>query len=281
MKKISIVLILLIILLAGCSPNETSANITSQNYAFDNPDTIAYVGGEPVSKASMDNYIIMKKAYMKAIAKDDDRYSDTDMDEMTFSDRVSIKWNIERVNETNSYSGEKDWVNDYYKSIFINQKYKDIFKNDDSPYKMEADEEVKYILDRANNQESNPDAEMHLLPDPNKDIDPDSEPKLDSGIIMENDDDAFDIVSVIQSVADDLEMPFEDCVNNVYRPFFIAEEEYNKLLNIQYDGLNYGEAVEYNDTNDLEYGNYVLNAMEMDRDYLNSLFAEVEIVERP
>jgi hypothetical protein len=245
---------------------------TRQDYSFENPDVVAYVDGDPVSKASMDNYILMKKAYMEALETNVEEHSDTD--ESTFSETIYNEWNMKRISEINSYS-EKDWVKDYYKSILINKKYHDVFENADEQLKADGDEEVENVLNRAKNTDSyiemfpvsGSDSYMNIYPD--------------SGIIVEVDDDEFDVVLIIQYVAAELGISFEECVDNVYRPFFITEEEYGILLNIEYDGLDYGEKIEYDGANDVNYGNYVLNAMEINRGYLNSLFEQAEIVERP
>ena len=138
----------------------------AQNYTFEDPDIVAYVNGHPVYASAMDQYILMKKAYMKAI-------------EMFFCDKK------------------------------------------------------------------------------------------------------IDLLSVIQSVADDLEISFEECVNDVYRPFWITEYVYESLLNIAFDDLEYGNAVQYNDANESKYWEYILKCWRINKDYLDSLFEQAEIVERP
>lgn len=94
------------------------------------------------------------------------------------------------------------------------------------------------------------------------------------------DDGSFNAVPAVQSAADKLGIPFEECADSVYRPYCITKFIYENLLNRLYDGLDYGERVEYNGDNELEYEAYVLKTMKINIKYLDTLFEQAEIVER-
>ena len=52
------------------------------------------------------------------------------------------------------------------------------------------------------------------------------------------------------------------------------------LINIRYEELDYGHAVEYNDENEIDYVNYVLKVWAINKNYLDSLFNKAEIIKR-
>ncbi len=153
---------------------------------------------------------------------------------------------------------KKNWKKDYFKSIFFDKIFHKEFTDADEQLKMAVEVEINSVLDSATADND----------------------YSDLGIIVEIGNGTIDAVPIIQSVAEELEISFEECLNNVYGPFYVTKFENELLLNIKYDELNYGETVEYNGSNELEYIDYVLNSMELNRDYLNSLFEHVEIVER-
>lgn len=276
MKKYNFILIALIVFLAGCS---TTTNNPQLNYSFDDPDVIAYINGDPVSQTSMDNYVTMKKAYMQAVIDHLELFSDV---QVTFPDSIYFKWNNQQTKEIMTYS-EDDWEKDYYRSIVLNRKFHDIVKDADEILNNAADEELQYITDYQLDQSNVTDGIT-------------IEDDIDGIIIIEDgtittigdditvgaaDPNSIDEIPVIASVTNDLDISYYDCFYSVYRPFWISDYIYNYLLNVRFDELDYGDIVEYNGSNDLEYEEYVLYGMEINNNYFDSLLDQAEIVERP
>lgn len=271
MKKFSIISIAIIILLAGCTPgpaNGTKTNAAGQVYSFEDPDIIAYVDGEPVSRASMNNYIVMKKAYTKAYAEFIEGYSFNGGLEDLY-----IRWYEELIKDTLPYS-EDDWVKDYYRSVFLSKKFHETVKNPDEELKDIADWEVQGVFKKAEGKDIYI-IEVDEYPD-TVDEYPDT-----GSVSIEVDNNSLNVVPVIQAIADELGISFEECVNSVYRPFYITKYIYDHFLNSFIGSLDYGERVEYNGDNGPEYEAYVLKVMRINKDYLDSLFEQAEIVERP
>lgn len=260
MKRIGIIALTIILMLTGCTVEETGRSLTQQKYSFDNPEVIAYVDGEAVNKVSMKNYITMKKAYMKALADSLDEY--TDIEELMFTEKMLYCWDVERTSDIKQYS-EKDWVKDYYKSIFLGQRFDESDMYTEEQLEFDVNSRVNDILE---SQKKNNDGLSGLA---------------DAGLYVEVINAGVDEAVAVQAAADELGITFEECLNTVYRPFLISEYKYEIQLNISYDEVEYGKKVEYDGTNDSEYVDFVLHAWRTNRDYLNSLFEKAEVVERP
>lgn len=244
------------------SETETQSKTDSvqSKYSFENPEIVAYVKGVPVYKVDMNNFIIMKKTYMQAFAKlDGDNISDA----VPLQEKIIIQWEIKQAKSIITYN-EEDWKEDYYKSIILAGKYHDVIKsksniNIDQNIAGTADAEVQAVLDESKNESE--------TSDPN--------------IVIVEDVSSVDVVPVIQSVADDLGISFEECANTVYKPFWITDFEYNYLLFTSFSELSYGEKVEDNGTNATEYESYISNFMDTNKKYLDTLLENAEIIERP
>lgn len=260
MKRISIIALTIILLLTGCTVGETGMNSAKQDYSFENSDVIAYVDGEPVSEVPMNNYIVMKKAYMKALADSLDEYTVTE--ELMFTEKMLYRWNVERTSDIKQYS-EKDWVKDYYKSIFLGQRFDESDMYTEEQLEYDVNSRVNDILE---SQKKNNDGLSGLA---------------DAGLYVEEINAGVDEAVAVQAAADEIGITFEECLNTVYKPFLISDYKYAMLLNTFYDELDYGKKVEYADANESEYVDFVIDTMRLNRDYLNSLFERAEVVERP
>ncbi len=264
-RKIGILLLILISLLSGCMSNpinESNANVSNHGYSFDNPDIIAYINGEPISQEKMNNYITMKKAYKDVLEKQIERFIENHKIELT--SKLYLEYLQEQKQEIESFS-EDDWVNDYYKSIFICNLYYDVVK-DDYLIDYNADCEIQNVMSIFNGKT---DLKVGMQSD-------------DYGEITKTmvDDPAEYAVPAIQTVADELGMSFEECAHNVYIPFFRVDQIYPSLLFCIYDELDYGEIVEYDGSNASEYEAFMEKVKQMNKEYLNSLFSKAEIVEK-
>ncbi len=108
MKTINLIItVIIIMIIAGCTSNESKITTDYNDFSFENPNIIAYIDGDPVDEVAMSNYITMKKIYIEAVKKRIEGYSDTDTNDLIFQERILVEWDMERTKEQMSYSEEE------------------------------------------------------------------------------------------------------------------------------------------------------------------------------
>jgi len=255
MRKSIIILlgVLFIVSLVSCTTRaqfNDSLDLPSahnaQNYTFEDPDIIAYVNGHPVLETEMNQYIEMKKVYLNELANLDFELN-SEESLIEFGINVYDQFNIQRARLMMSYQ-EEDWKNEYYKAIVILDEYYNLAEPMIDAYdyiiKM-ADEEVSIALG-----------------------------KYTDNSAFENDI-SIDLKSVNQIVAEKLGLTVEECGKTAFRDFWIFEHAFRFLMSLKLDDLDYNESkLRENDS-------YYLILIETNYNYLDSLFEQAEIVERP
>lgn len=219
----------------------------SNNDSFDDPDIVAYINGEPIYDSNKEHYIFMAKQFTQAIVDAGKELHDASNNK---DDDPDILY--QRMVKMTAYS-DVEWVNEYFKTflddIIINELVKD--KDDFSE-----------ILDMTVSQEIQ------------KAIDKVSVFRLYNGSII-------DYGNIIEKVANHFDLSYEECVENIYRPFITSFSLNDLLFSCFVENKYDGQKIKWDETNTNEYVAFLLDAYTKYDEYIDTLLNKSEIVFGP
>jgi len=230
------------VLLAGAIGLTAACTAPAPPPDFSDPDTAAYINGTRMSASKMAKYIDIKTAYMQALADAGEDETQADQQQLAF-DTVSYLRALEYL----AFSDEEK-QRDYLRMAMV------------------ALDEFEATWERETT-----DASIRQI----------AEDELQRVLSGETDGSQVFIPEVVQSVADDYGLTFEQCAETIYMSFYIIGFRYDYAASNHYFKTLHKQPVDFDEVDIVVYTDYLMGIYTAYDSYLDAALEDADVVFPP